>query len=342
MASKYGITDIRARLSNWRSGDKNDAIQQDGVAEGSGNILDNSNYGNNDNDLSVLLESLVIPTLVSGKMQADADNKGQFAGDSLAKQSVNLVGKSGAEGDVRAGDDVYPYAVKDSITRFSDEDVHAFARHSLNEDPVKMLAFVEQYLADGHSVESIYINLLAPAARYLGAEWEGDNCDFVDVTMGLWRIQEVLRDLTVRMPPKKRTSDGKRTALFSTMIGDQHSFGTLMIAECFQRAGWYTDALIDPSQSDLTQKIANTYFELLGVTISNSQPPETLAQLIKGIRAVSKNPDIIIMIGGREINDNPQLVEQCGADASALDASQALKVASELVPINADAFEQLV
>jgi methanogenic corrinoid protein MtbC1 len=115
-----------------------------------------------------------------------------------------------------------------------------------------------------------------------------------------------------------------------------------MIAECFQRAGWYTDALIDPSQSDLTQKVANTYFELLGVTISNSQPPETLAQLIKGIRAVSKNPDIIIMIGGREINDNPQLVEQCGADASALDASQALKVASELVPINADAFEQLV
>lgn len=342
MASKYGITDIRARLSNWRTGDKNQANQHDGIADTSGNILDNSNYGNNDNDLSVLLESLVIPTLVSGKLHAGADNKGQFTGDSLTQQSVNLVGKSVADGDDLACDNSYPHAGKDSISKFSDDDVHAFAHNSLNEDPVKMLALVEQYLADGHSVEAIYINLLAPAARYLGAEWEGDNCDFVDVTMGLWRIQEVLRDLTARMPPKARAFDGKRTALFSTMVGDQHSFGALMIAECFQRSGWYTDALIDPLQSDLTHKVANTYFDLLGLTISNSQSPDTLSQLIKGLRSVSKNPDIIIMIGGGEINDNPQLVEQSGADASALDATQALKVAGELVPLEADAFEQLV
>jgi methanogenic corrinoid protein MtbC1 len=342
MASKYGITDIRARLSNWRSGDKNDGIQQDGIANRSENILDNSNYGNNDNDLSLLLESLVIPTLVSGKMQAAADNGAELAGDSFDSKSVNLFGKPGDIAGIKTAGEAYAHDAQTSASKFSDEHIHEFARHSLEQDPHKMLALVEQYLDDGHSVESIYINLLAPVARYLGAEWEEDNCDFVDVTMGLWRIQEVLRDLTARIPPKARAFDGKRTALFSTMVGDQHSFGTLMIAECFQRSGWYVDALIDPSQSDLTHKVANTYFELLGLTISNSQSPETLSQLIKGLKSVSKNPGIIIMIGGREVNDNPQLVEQCGADASALDATQALKVASELVPINADAFEQLV
>lgn len=338
MASKYGITDLRAKLKNWRSGDKSNAIQKDST----GNFLENSNISNNDNDLSLLLEGFVIPTLVSGNFQPGADNIRHIMGDSPDDKSVNFVGKVNGKTAVNGFSTADTDTVKEPTSQFSDEDVYEFARHSLAEDPIKMLAIIERYLNDGHVVESIYINLLAPAARHLGAEWDDDNCDFIDVTMGLWRIQEVLRDLTTRMPAKRRTFDGKRAALFSTMIGDQHGFGTLMIAECFQRAGWYADVLVDPKQSDLTHKLSNTDFQLLGLTISNTQSAETLSQLIKGLKAVSKNPDIIIMIGGREVNDNPQLVKQCGADASALDATQALKVANQLVPITADAFEHLV
>ena len=53
------------------------------------------------------------------------------------------------------------------------------------------------------------VDLLAPAARLLGEYWEDDRCDFVDVTMGLWRLQEVVHEIAARAPAD-RAAGGRR------------------------------------------------------------------------------------------------------------------------------------
>ncbi|WP_438730631.1 cobalamin B12-binding domain-containing protein [Parasphingorhabdus sp. DH2-15] len=328
MASRYGITDLRARLRSWRDGEKNDPNQQDRSLSSDGQSRIKVNDESNDNDLSVLLESLIIPKLVSGKSDSNPLGFGQFCDDSLisddSAMALNLP-KKVPEPD-----------------GFSEKEVKDFANQILDVDASETLTLVEQKLSEGYNVDTIYLNLLAPAARYLGAEWENDNRDFVDVTMGLWRLQEILRELTLRNPPKIKASNGRRSALFSTMVGDQHSFGTLMISECFQRAGWCTDTLIDPSKSDLTHKVAGTYFDLVGLNVSSVCTVARLSQLIKGIRAVSNNPDIVILIGGFEVVQNPALVKECGADGTAKDAADAINLANELIPLRVSAFEHLI
>ena len=40
----------------------------------------------------------------------------------------------------------------------------------------------------------LYLDLLAPAARWLGTAWEEDRADFSTVTLGLMRLQHMVRD----------------------------------------------------------------------------------------------------------------------------------------------------
>ena len=272
--------------------------------------IDNAGY-----ELSLLIQNLVIPRLIADR---------QEPGYRLAEQHPSPQHISGTSGKI------------------TPQDVEEFSLLSTRSDARELLDFVDKCLANGTSVDSIYVDLLAPTARRLGEYWESDERDFVDVTMGLWRIQEILRELTLRIPPPAIAGFGQRSALFSTMPGEQHSFGTLMIAECFYRAGWDADIMIEPSQSELIGKFAGRHYDLIGLTVSLDCPKATLSGLVSAIRSVSSNPATRIMMGGRVINDDPGLIEECGADATAADAPSAVILADLLVPLKADTFESLL
>ena len=206
-----------------------------------------------------------------------------------------------------------------------------FAPLALERDAAELLAEVEVLLADGVSVETVCLDLLAPSARMLGEMWERDECDFIDVTMGLWRLQEVMRDIAARAPRERAFLCAPRSALFSPMPGDHHNFGALMIEEVFARAGWQSEALIKPERRELLDRLARQRFDLVGLTLTRDCPSAALANLIKAIRNVSANPDLVIIIGGRMINENPDLVGEVGADGTGADALSALAVAESLV-----------
>ena len=318
MATVFGLTGLKSKLVDWRGGQKIDQIQE---IDGADDVINSIRLVANRNeqyDLSLLLENLVIPRLI-----ADRSDEAPWPA-SLKRPVVDS-------------------AIERTPSRrtIDEQDVEAFSHMSVNEEAHVLLAFVEARLATGNSVETIFVELLAPAARRLGEYWDADSEDFVGVTMGLWRIQEVLRALTLRIPPAARPGQGQRSALFSPMPGEQHSFGTLMIAECFQRAGWETDVLIEPTQSELTGKFAMRHYDLIGLTVSNDCSTGALHGLISTIKAVSSNPHVKVMLGGRVINEQPDLVTRSGADATAVDALSAVALADHMIPISAASFENL-
>jgi MerR family transcriptional regulator, light-induced transcriptional regulator len=315
MATVFGISGLKSRLDDWRGGRKNILPKDLVVADPGSNALTIVGKTDEDYDLSLLLENLVIPKLI-----ADRDKSDNW---------LHLPGLSQAPKTNR----------QRAIT---DADVEEFTRLSVNGEAHTLLDFVDHCLETGSSVETVYIELLAPAARRLGEFWDDDNEDFVGVTMGLWRIQEILRELALRIPPKSRPGHGQRSALFSMMPGEQHSFGTLMVAECFQRAGWDTDVLIEPTQSELVGKFAKRHYDLIGLTVSRDCSTGALGSLIKTIKAVSCNPHIRVMLGGRVINEQPELVEEYGADGTAADAVAAVALADRLVPVNVECLEHLI
>jgi len=211
------------------------------------------------------------------------------------------------------------------------DDAARFAMLPLRLEAASLLEEVHAFIANGASVETICLDLLAPAARKLGEMWESDKCDFLDVTMGLWRLQEVMREIAARSPAALGSLRPVRSALFSPMPGDHHNFGTLMIEEVFARGGWQSEALIKPERRELLDRLARQPFNLVGLTLARDCPGAAVSNLIKAMRNVSANPHIIVLVGGRMINENTDLAVQVGADGTGRDALGALQLAEDLV-----------
>lgn len=215
------------------------------------------------------------------------------------------------------------------------EDVARFSQMPLTLQADELLVHVEEYLARGVAIDAIFVDLLAPAARRLGVLWEEDLCDFLDVTIGLWRLQEVMREIAWGSPILTGPINAPRRALFSPMPGEQHSFGATMVHEVFVRAAWDSEVLVAPDMRQLVAKVANKSYDLVGLTVSCEVTTDSLARTIKAIRSVSMYQDVSILVGGHAVNANPAMALEAGADGSAVDAPGALALANRLVGVSA-------
>jgi methanogenic corrinoid protein MtbC1 len=236
-----------------------------------------------------------------------------------------MMAHSGGEGRARSR----------RLGAISAEDAARFAELPMQLEAAALLEEVESFIDEGASVEAICLDLLAPAARQLGEMWERDECDFLDVTMGLWRLQEVMREIAARLPAAPVGLAAPRSALFAPMPGDHHNFGTLIIDEVFARGGWRSEALVKPERRELLDRLSRQPFDLVGLTLARDCPSAALGNLIKAMRNVSANPHIIVLVGGRMIYANPGMASEVGADGTGADALAALELANSLVEIAA-------
>ena len=233
---------------------------------------------------------------------------------------------TGPHADVDAAVDGVSTAV------ISAEEVKAFAPLALQVEADELLEYVDGLVARGVSLDSLLVDLLAPAARQLGEFWEDDRCDFIEVTMGLWRLQEVVHELSARMPHDHSKPFGQeRRALFASLEGDQHSFGTVVVDELFCANGWMTDRLHEATTVELLERVRDEWFDLAGLTITCDCHIAPLPSIVRSIRGSSRNPRICVMVGGRVFAENADLAATVGADGTAPDARVAVRVAGELV-----------
>ncbi len=206
-----------------------------------------------------------------------------------------------------------------------------FAAATLTEEVGPLLARVESLMAGGVTVETIYLHLLAPAARRLGAWWDEDACDFVDVTMGLWRCQEIVHALSALIPGAAPVAGAERRALFAPAPGEQHGLGALIVEEFFRRDGWQTWSVPALDADELVALVAGRAFDIVGLTVSVERHVEPLQRSITALRQASRNPEIMVLVGGRVFTERPELAAEIGADGTAADGALAVALADRLL-----------
>ena len=270
----------------------------------------------------------MLRSIVGRKPVADATPKKPAEFASLVENEIipRLMVAHGREGDEL----VAPTTASNPTISY--HEAKTFAPLAISLDASVLLDHVDVFLQRGVTIDTIFVDLLAPAARHLGEMWDEDTADFVTVTMALWRLQEVVRELSARVPVRGGMGEAHAlTALFAVMPGDDHSFGTVIVEDVFRRAGWATDLMTDTSTSTLLAMVARNHYDLVGLTVSGTVCADDAPSLINAVRSVSRNPFVGIMVGGSIFNVAPQLATEIGADATAPDALQALSVAGTLV-----------
>ena len=210
--------------------------------------------------------------------------------------------------------------------------VAEFTRIILAHDTPVALAFVDAMLDSGVSLEAIFLDLVSASARLLGEMWSEDICNFTDVTVGLARLQQVLRThaSAFEAGAVQRCDDSRRAVLLS-MPGEQHTLGIFLVETFLRRAGWDVWSGPPLSSADLAALMRRDWFSLIGLSISADSRLGELAGVIRTVRRESLNREIGVMVGGRVFVDHPEWASVAGADAVALEAKQAVIAAENIV-----------
>ncbi len=180
-------------------------------------------------------------------------------------------------------------------------------------------------------LEAVCLELLAPAARYLGALWEDDLCSFTDVTLGMLRLQDSLHVVTAEDPGGLVDGFRRHRIALASAPGEHHSFGLSMVTTFFQKAGWSVTALHDSTLPDLAALLRREWFGVLGISVGSESRLERLAAVLPRLRDVSRNASLSVMVGGPIFVAHPELAAQIGADATASDGVHATWVAENLL-----------
>lgn len=193
------------------------------------------------------------------------------------------------------------------------------------------VAYVESMRGHGAGAEALYLDLLAPAAQRLGVMWEEDTCDFTEVTVGLWRLQAAMRELSPSfLDQRTDRTDGPRILLVP-LPGESHTFGLSMVYEFFRRAGWNAWSGPIRDSAELAALVGREHVDLVGFSLSCDERLETVYSEIRAVRRASLNPGLAVMVGGPPFVGNPLLAAQLGADGTATDGRQAVAQAQALV-----------
>ena len=219
-------------------------------------------------------------------------------------------------------------------TAVQPDEVVAFSRALLTQKIADATELIGQLCERGVRMEAIYLQLLAPAARYLGELWEADQCNFSEVTLCLWRMQTLMYDLSAafhegdgRSAPR---SGAERRILMASLPGQQHTFGLSMLSEFFRKEGWVVLAIPSPQSGEVLDSLSMHWFDVLALSASMDGEVRDLTKTIKAARKTSRNPRLAIMVGGPLFLRQPELANRVGADGMTEDAPAALALAGHL------------
>lgn len=190
-------------------------------------------------------------------------------------------------------------------------------------EPESAQELIAQFYAETHSLRQLCSQLIEPAARGLGDLWGTDDCSEVDVTIGLSRLQSSMRQNVAGQVPL--VGIGAPAVLIVPQPGELHLLSAALDAESLHQRGWAAQAAFPESNSDLQGMVSNTWFDALDLTLSTAFTRDhwmpRVAETIAQVRKASRNPALVIIVGGRGFMESAQKGQQVGADYSSQTAS---------------------
>ncbi len=210
-------------------------------------------------------------------------------------------------------------------------DIENLVMTVLEQDTVSAVRIFENLESEGVSRETLFLDLLAVAARRLGDAWQDDRLSFAAVTIGLAGLQQLLRMRSPQFENNVGVRPHGHQALLMMAPGEQHSFGLFMVEAFFRRTAWDVANASSIPIKDVASMVRKNWVDVVGISKSGDALLDDLASDITSLRRASRNKNLTVLVGGPMFNAHPELVVRVGADATGVDAKQAVWQATKCI-----------
>ena len=214
----------------------------------------------------------------------------------------------------------------------SKEEIDTFVELCVSQDPFVAMIFVKKLLEEGLNTEHIFLELITPAARELGTQWELDRMDFVDVTHGLVRLHAIAHEIGFAYRDGPVVQGDIKRVMIASAPGSKHSLGPTIVADFFRKEGWQVVIEISSSKKELVQAVENEWFDTVGLSVSIASQLADLGDLVDKIKRCSRNPGIVVLLGGPIFIVENLQASDFGASGICVDAKEAVSLALALQP----------
>jgi len=222
--------------------------------------------------------------------------------------------------------------VSSSHAKPSQQEIEVFIDLCVSESSKDAQSFVDDFLDAGLSTEDVFLNLIAPAARNLGSEWDDDRMDFSQVNLGLVRLHSIANEIRFTSKSDQFAKAKARRVMIASAPGSMHMLGTTIVADFFRKEDWQVVVAISSSANELVQTVSNEWFDVLGLSLSIDQQLTGLADLIDQFKSLSLNPRMVVMLGGPIFSAKKLDANDFGANGICDNAKHAVGLAVSLLP----------
>ena len=177
---------------------------------------------------------------------------------------------------------------------------------------------IEELTRTGARIGQLAASLFEPTARSLGDLWTEDACSEFDVTLALCRLQTAIRLLDAAGPQRLPSRLAHPVVLIAPEPGELHRLGAALDGTVLRNSGWAPHCEYPTDDKSLHDTLSSTWFDVLDLSLSAAfRRDHVLAQLTKTIaeaRLSSRNPGLVIVVGGRVFAEEKTAGAAVGAD----------------------------
>lgn len=209
--------------------------------------------------------------------------------------------------------------------------VHKLAELALQSGAPGCQTYVDRLTAQGLEQRSLFGILFANTARLLGRMWEEDECTFVEVTVAISVLQQLIHD---------NSGDGL-AGLGQTYVPirvlllpaprEQHIFGILIVAQSLRSSGFDVDIEFEIANADHVLRIVGERpCDCIGFSLSSDRWLEGLTESVSKLRDYAGFGPRPIVLGGPAIARTPERLRALDIDGTAEDETGVVRLLQSL------------
>lgn len=162
------------------------------------------------------------------------------------------------------------------------------------------------------------------AARRMGEAWHEDQMSWMDVSIGVGRMQSLLREIGAAWAADQAGDAGHGTVLLLGAEREQHTLGPMVVMGQLRRFGVSVCLRIAPTFAELNTLLATRQFDGILISVSTKDKLEAVAKTVEFLKNQMSQPCPIV-VGGAVMARVEDLAACTGADFSTNDIGAALE-----------------